>query len=94
MTKDQPPVFYQDTYLKTPTPLRDFARYRVTHPSPLLGDTVCSAAQFTFAIWEEDGRRWHNPSPKEKQELIQAVVDTGQCCRNLGKDCWARRNAA
>ena len=64
------PALYQDYAGRTCETLEELARYRASVMTPLFGgDTVCPAAQYTFAVSQDQGATWRNPSPEEILEL-------------------------
>ena len=72
--------------------MQELARKRVENPSPLLGDSVCPAGQYTFSVRDQGTTNWRNPTPEERQALIQAISETGKCCQGLpDAECWARQ---
>lgn len=69
--------------------IEEFALMRATHSAPLLGGAECPAAEYTFAV--ADARNlWRNPTRLEREQLVQLVVRSGHCCRNLGDRCPLR----
>ena len=86
-------TLYQDTWEQTFNSLNQLAQEYVDRPPPLLGDTRCPAAQYTFKVSDNGGQNWRNPTSQENQERVNAVARTGRCCQGLEVGCWALENA-
>ena len=86
-------ALYRDTWGKTFSSLRELAQYGLDSPGPLLGGIECSAAQYTFSVFDHDTGLWLNPTAQQALDLIRLVAESGRCCQGLGDDCWARRQA-
>ena len=83
-------TLFKDSYGQTSPDLQSFAQQRVTQQAPLLGGIQCHAAEYTFAVSEDGGRTWHNPSTETRQALTEAITATGLCCQQLGQECPLR----
>ena len=67
MTTNQPtPTLYQTTWKQTFNSLDELALHGIEKTAPLLGGMECSAAQYTFAVSEDGGADWRNPTDEEK----------------------------
>ena len=73
--------------------LEELARHRIKVQAPLFGDTICPAAEYTYAVSPDEGRTWHNPDAATKLELALAVARQEGCCLNLGDGCHAKIGA-
>ena len=88
-TTREPPNMpeYQD-YMGTRFPDIDaLVEYRIRHRAPQLGRSECPAAEYTFAVFNDDGDSWRNPDTDTKQRLRNAVADHQYCCLDLGAEC-------
>ena len=81
---------YQD-YIGTQfESLEDLARYRIKFQAPLFADTICPAAEYTYAVSHDEGHTWRNPDAATKENLFLAVARQEGCCLNLGAACHAK----
>ena len=78
---------YRDYAGPTFPDIEALANYRVRVQAPLFGDATCPAVEYTFAVSEDRGETWLNPSDATKEALKQAVQNQLSCCRNLGDEC-------
>ena len=85
-----PRLRFKDTWQEFNS-IAEMAMVRVDQPGPNLGGSQCPAWQFTFAVSEDDGASWRNPTTEEKEELAQAIRDTGRCCQRDITTCSVRR---
>ena len=83
-------TIYQDYIGRNFKSLDELARYRIEVQAPLLGDAVCPAAEYTFAVSTDQGATWNNPSTSDKHELLAALAAAQGCCRNLAAQCPAK----
>lgn len=78
---------YQDYSGPVFDTLAELAQYRINNRAPLLGDAVCPAAEYTFALSDDDGRSWRNPNENDQEDLRGSVIAATGCCRLMGPEC-------
>ena len=85
----RPPLRYKDTWHEFDS-MAEMAQTRVRNPSPRLGGTRCPALEFTLAVSEDGGANWRNATTAEREQLAQAIRDTGECCQKSMDTCSVR----
>ena len=86
-----PTIRYKDTWQEFSS-IQEMAWARVTTPGPNLGGSLCPAYEFTFGVSEDNGATWRNPTPLEKDQLAQAIIQTGRCCQNDIESCPVKKH--
>ncbi len=89
-TEENQLAIYQDYSGVVKPDLATLAKYRTERQAPLLDGVDCPAVEYTFAVSDDDGRTWHNPSPATKQYLKEIVRNINRCCLNLDNRCPLR----
>ena len=78
---------YQDYTGTVFQDMTNLAEYRIKHPAPQLGGAICPAVEYTFAVSDDGGQTWRNPTELTKAALREAVLNQPGCCRNLAGQC-------
>lgn len=77
--KEQKPCRYTETHWTNLPDDRGPGRLPRHGPSP--------AAEYTFAVSDDDSQTFRNPSDQEREELEQAVRNHPECCLNRSEEC-------
>ena len=86
---EKPTLSYKDTWGQFSS-MEDMALARVRNPGPMLGGVMCPAWENTFAVSENRGATWRNPTQDERDQLARAIRDTGECCQKSMESCTVR----
>ena len=80
-TKERVSLVYRDSYGNQRTGLQEWVDFNLSVRQPLLGGAVCPAVEYTFAVSDDGGETFRNPTDDERSDLADAVKETGRCCR-------------